>query len=608
MSYTRHSLLSLFVTIAACGGPALGTSEPERPSGQSALMEKTFAGANKCNPKNHDRPFVIEWDATDMSSFESKAASDVVFVKYEGCDLHVLDACSNDSVKGSLGAYGAIDWTSGSVEKIDIANEGELFAKLPLGVNSLGGRVQGGEQFHMEYYVSGTRKATRGEIFASDLEKLPGCKGATHFVYAYNLGAFALGSRRDLKGEASATVWGIGAGAKQQSMSQAEKKGGVLTSCTGETAKETHTCKVPIRLTLREISTGENPDEVAHRAPETPDAFNLASKIDLRLKQDANAQARWEAATERFKAGDGKGCLRELDERDRLDRTAANLSTNPKSATAMYRAMCLMLVGQCDVGKAQLRRSLQAQSAHDVAPEQIDQMVDQQAISLCQGKLSPREELVRASRTLGAGNNVKKDVSTCARAWATVQRLAPTVEPKDDDDHPVKSAKELTITAHAAAGCLARAGDCAGAYAAFKQSIGPLTELNMRMAFAQSFKSCKGFVEAMPMSPRDQLVKSYNELSASMSKKTDAATCTKHFETLNRLSKTVKTRDSSDPELQLATMPDAGKTVYMYCLAAAGDCPRAFKLGAELYSQALAIMSPPQRKSMLEGMLPACKP
>ena len=103
-----------------------------RPSGQSALMSKTFAG-QKCSPKTHDRPFIIEWDGTDLSRFESITTNDVVFVKYDGCELEVIDTCRDDSVHGSLGSYRPVDWTSGSVEKIDIANEAELFAKLPLG-------------------------------------------------------------------------------------------------------------------------------------------------------------------------------------------------------------------------------------------------------------------------------------------------------------------------------------------------------------------------------------------------------------------------------------------------------------------------------------------
>ena len=42
--------------------------------------------------KNHDKPFIIEWDATDMSMFQGRAEkTGVVFVKYEGCELRVLD-------------------------------------------------------------------------------------------------------------------------------------------------------------------------------------------------------------------------------------------------------------------------------------------------------------------------------------------------------------------------------------------------------------------------------------------------------------------------------------------------------------------------------------
>ncbi len=38
-------------------------------------------------------PLIIEWDATDMSSFQGFTSDDVVLVKYEGCSLQVLDGC-----------------------------------------------------------------------------------------------------------------------------------------------------------------------------------------------------------------------------------------------------------------------------------------------------------------------------------------------------------------------------------------------------------------------------------------------------------------------------------------------------------------------------------
>ena len=57
-----------------------------------------------------------------MSSFQARTATDVVFVKYEGCNLTVIDSCSDDSVRGALGSYKPVDWTGGAVEKVDIGN------------------------------------------------------------------------------------------------------------------------------------------------------------------------------------------------------------------------------------------------------------------------------------------------------------------------------------------------------------------------------------------------------------------------------------------------------------------------------------------------------
>ena len=193
-----------------CAGSALGCKLKQtsglRASDQSRLMDQTYAGQNKCNPDEHDKPFVIEWDATQMSSFESLAASDIVFVRYEGCTLKVLDECRNDSIRGEQGAYKPVEWTTGQLETIDIANEGDLYAKLPLGKATLGARVAGGERFRMEYYVAGTRYATRDAVYEADLAGRYGCEEATHFVYAYNLGAFALGSSNELDVAATATT------------------------------------------------------------------------------------------------------------------------------------------------------------------------------------------------------------------------------------------------------------------------------------------------------------------------------------------------------------------------------------------------------------------
>src|SRR5262245_50539535 len=126
--------------------PAVVACASAVPPPHKALIDETTAGQNRCAlTKSHDRPFVIEWDATDLASFEAKAQRDVVFVRYEGCHLTVLYGCSDDSVPGKLGAYAQPTFTSGTVEGVDMKTEGDLYAQLPLAAASFSGRVASGD-------------------------------------------------------------------------------------------------------------------------------------------------------------------------------------------------------------------------------------------------------------------------------------------------------------------------------------------------------------------------------------------------------------------------------------------------------------------------------
>src|SRR5262249_18309923 len=114
-------------------------------------MLSTTAVAQKCREaaKGHDRPFVVEWDATDLATFEAKAARDTVFVRYDGCNLEVVDGCADAVSPGRFGAYGTPQFTSGTTQGFDVKNQGELYAKLPLGAASLSGKVAAGETLHL---------------------------------------------------------------------------------------------------------------------------------------------------------------------------------------------------------------------------------------------------------------------------------------------------------------------------------------------------------------------------------------------------------------------------------------------------------------------------
>lgn len=456
--------LTTLPLLAATSCVKVPSADNERESGQSKLMDSTFAGSNKCNPENHDRPFIIEWDATDMSSFESYAANDMVMVQYEGCKLTLVDSCRDDSVKGSLGSYKAIEWTSGSLESIDIADENELYAKLPLGEATLGGRVRSGEKFKMEYYVAGTRTATRPKVYTEDLNKIEGCEDVTHFVYAYNLGAFALGSVQSLEASAGVSLYGFGGGGNKTSTRKADKKGGDLTTCKSDSATEIAGCKVPVRLTLRKLTDGENPKKAQDEAPDTDASLNAAAQIEAKMELSGKAQEYMSAAQEKARAKDGKGCISELDKFDKID--AKNQSTSPKSPYSMTRGQCLMLAGKCDAGKQLLRKyseNFMAQSG----PEQIDRTIEAYTTMWCQGKLSDRDTLLQALKVLQDGAYMTKlKPKECTDAFATVKKLAPKVKPKDDEDSQVEHGpKNAYMTV---ATCLGRAGDCDQAWKVFK--------------------------------------------------------------------------------------------------------------------------------------------
>jgi hypothetical protein len=464
--------LSLTALSGGCGATPIAPGTRSTDDVQAAGMSRTFAGKNKCNPKTADRPFIIEWDATDMSSFESHAANDVIFVKYEGCDLKVIDACVVDSVKGAFGSYKPVEWTSGSLESMDLNDEGDLYAKLPLGAATLSGRVEGGEKFHMEYFVSGTRSATRDAVYRADLAKVPACAEATHFVYGYNLGAFALGSQSSIKGSVEGSVFGFGAGADRSHVAKADKQGGVLASCHGESARELDTCKVPIRLTLREISGGESVDATAAQAPETSAALNLAGKIQASNDRERKANALLQSAIAKAQARDGKGCIADLDQHDQLDPRPQYLSTAPMMGQT--RAQCLMLAGQCATGKTLARKSFEKNLGGSLDAEGIDRAVEGFAAQYCQGgTMSPRDQLLKAKGDLERGAFQKKmDKASCMQAYETMKRLIPLVKPENDSDTQVKTAP--MFLRNNIVGCLARAGECDAAWDMYQKVPNPL--------------------------------------------------------------------------------------------------------------------------------------
>ena len=203
---------------------------------------------------------------------------------------------------------------------------------------------------------------------------------------------------------------------------------------------------------------------------------NLAGRLLASTTREKQAEEHARSAETKLASRDGKGCIAELDSRDKLDPRPSGLSSAPASYLAAARGRCPMLAGQCPAGKEVVRRAFEKTGGANLGPQQLDVKTDEVATQFCQGgSMSARDQYLKAGTDLELGAYMeRKDAAFCMAAYNTAKRLVFTVKPKDEDD-PVKFVFANVRTN--APMCLARAKDCGGALAVFKEAwnLDPLT-------------------------------------------------------------------------------------------------------------------------------------
>jgi len=349
-------VVALLVIAVGAGAACAGTGTPPIMAGREGMLSQT-AVAQKCSEaaRGHDRPFVVEWDATDLASFEAKAGRDTMFVDYEGCTLDVLYSCNDPNVQGRLGTYGQPTFTSGGVQGFEVKNEGELYAKLPLGAAAFSGKVAAGEELHLKYFVSGVATSTRDAIFRNEIQKYPGCAKATHFVWAYNLGAFSLDTKERNSEELHAKMGNAGGGGDHSHELTSVAQGGDIASFT---TQDQRACRVPVRLALRAIADGDNPnDQRSGLAPGAGGAPALAGAQDFSATPAGQAAALLEEARRKNTAGDGAACLA-------LIRKALSIDARQGEHLGYEIAECTMRSGDCDEGSKGMRAVLASRDSN----------------------------------------------------------------------------------------------------------------------------------------------------------------------------------------------------------------------------------------------------
>jgi hypothetical protein len=360
-------------------------------SGPNAMLDDVAVGQNRCpNADGEARPFVVEWDATDLATFEAKSSRDLIFVKYEGCKVELLYGCSDNGVPGRYGAYASPVFTSGSVESFEMRDQDELYAKLPLGAVNLSSKVEVGQTLELQYFVSGAVNSTRNYVERAVLADNSRCKSATHFVSAFNLGAFRLLAHEHQSGGIEA---GVG-GSKTSTDSSNLKHGGDLESC--KTHGQQH-CRVPIRLVLQPIDeTAQDLDASAAGAPR-PDPEPAEDTVSERA-----AKLR-DAAEEKGDAGDGPGCIADLDRADALDDSAET-----RADALGRRGLCTMLT-DCKAGRELLLEAVHLADEDKTASKlQIDAYIgrsEQQYCPLAQMDTDEQRGMATWTRTRAARTN-----------------------------------------------------------------------------------------------------------------------------------------------------------------------------------------------------------
>ena len=439
MGYSRWEAGAILGCVLGC---VCGCQAATHPLGND-LVEQTAVGKARCDDAAQQqlKPFLVEWDATDLAQFEALAARNLVLVKYEGCDLTVLDGCLDQGIPGRYGTYEPPHFTSGTTESVQIDNEDELYAKLPLGVATFGGQVKMGAKLDLRYHVAGVATATRAAISSQQLAGNPACAEATHFVHQYHLGAFRLGTRESTRAEGGGTVGEFGGGGKTKSQTDRRKEGGDLDDCA---THQQLRCRVPIRVVLRPLDSGGQASADFASAPVPASGGNDDPRLQAHQLRNS--------AREKERNGDGTACLEELDRADALDPQSAR---NP--AWLFTRAQCQMAAGHCEEGKETLRTFLTStDDARRLDEAAIAKQVETAADAKCPSSTGKTDEqrIVRALRAIVvATERTPPNVPACL---AEVEQNRDLIGPREARASGTPGTMLLERATH----CLAKAGRC----------------------------------------------------------------------------------------------------------------------------------------------------
>jgi hypothetical protein len=167
-------------------------------------------------------PLVVEWPGTAKVDLETASRRGLVAVSYSGCTMKILSSCE---IKGDYD----FEETTPARDRIEISDNNELYAKLPLGAASLKGELSAGASLELDYVAVGQRVAAE-----APKTRKGQCEGATHYVRTITVGAFKLDARAKGKAGVSAEVGSAGGGISREENSKKLRAQGDVEACVSK--------------------------------------------------------------------------------------------------------------------------------------------------------------------------------------------------------------------------------------------------------------------------------------------------------------------------------------------------------------------------------------
>jgi hypothetical protein len=228
------TVLSITSLLMACGGGgALPRAKaPSAPDEQTRCQAAATSGA----------PLVTEWSPAEKANLQARLRSGGLAVEFTGCTMRPITSCT---VRGSY------RWqrTTLSSESIEIHNQDDLFAKLPLGAFALEGELARAGRLAVRTMVSG-QYVLEGSA-AQDVPDYGDCSSATHLLVGMSMGSFKLHSGGSLTAGGSVGAGPYQGGAQTSSSETLLREAGDFDSCKASSDENPDiNCSSPIQAFL----------------------------------------------------------------------------------------------------------------------------------------------------------------------------------------------------------------------------------------------------------------------------------------------------------------------------------------------------------------------